>query len=89
VRGWNWGAFLMSWIWGLMHGKPLLALLALVPGPNFVMPFVFGAKGNQWAWEHKGYSSEEDLRADQRPWLLIGIALWLVGGISIVLAYLV
>ncbi len=48
LRRWNWGAFLLNWIWG--NGNSVfIALLMCVPLVGFIMPFVLGAKGNKWA----------------------------------------
>src|SRR3990170_1543286 len=42
VDRWNWGAFLLNWIWGIGNNT-FIALLMFVPFANFVMPFVLGA----------------------------------------------
>ena len=48
LKGLNWGAFLLNWIWGLGN-RTYIALLALIPLVNFVMMFVLLFKGNKWA----------------------------------------
>jgi hypothetical protein len=45
IDRWNWGAFLLNWIWGLGNNT-FIALLTLVPFVGLVMPFVLGAKGS-------------------------------------------
>ncbi|MEG3619579.1 cytochrome c oxidase assembly factor Coa1 family protein [Magnetovibrio sp. PR-2] len=72
LRGWNWGAFLLNWVWGLAHNT-WIALLMFVPGVNLVMPFVLGAKGNQWAWENNTWESVEDFKRHQRIWARVGV----------------
>jgi len=42
IKGWNWGAFFLSWIWGLGNGT-YIALLCLIPFVNIVMIFIPGA----------------------------------------------
>jgi hypothetical protein len=85
VRGWNWGAFLLSWIWGLGN-ETYLSLLCFVPFVNFVMIFVLGAKGNEWAWHNKQWTSIEDFKRVQRRWaiagaiVLVAVVLIAVGG---------
>ena len=73
---WNWGAFLLSWIWGLGNGVPR-ALWTLVPGLNFVMPFVLGVRGNAWAWRSGHWRDAADFRRSQRTWGWIGFGVWL------------
>jgi cytoskeletal protein RodZ len=72
VRGWSWGAFLLSWIWGLGN-ETYLALLCFVPFVNFVMIFVLGAKGNEWAWRNKQWTNIEDFKRVQRKWAIAGV----------------
>jgi hypothetical protein len=61
IDRWNWGAFLLNWIWGIGNGTPI-ALLALVPLVGFVMLFVLGAKGSRWAWRNKRWDSVEHFK---------------------------
>ena len=72
IQGWNWGAFLLNWIWGLGNGT-YIALLALIPMVNVVMAFVLGAKGTEWAWQNKRWDSIESFRRIQRKWLYAGL----------------
>jgi hypothetical protein len=67
VDRWNWGAFLLNWIWGIGNNT-FVALLMFVPFVNFVMPFVLGAKGSSWAWRNKKWESIEQFKAVQRKW---------------------
>ncbi len=71
---WNWGAFFFNWIWGLFNGSKI-ALLTLVPGLNLIMPFVLGAKGNEWAWKNKQWDSYEQFRATQKRWSIAALFL--------------
>ena len=48
VKGWNWGAFLLTWIWGIRN-RVWISLFALIPVVGIVMSFVLGAKGTQWS----------------------------------------
>ncbi len=72
LNGWNWGAFFLNWVWGLAHNT-WIALLMFVPGINFVMPFVLGAKGNQWAWENNDWRDIEHFKRTQRIWARVGV----------------
>ncbi|MBL8487084.1 MAG: hypothetical protein JNK22_08365 [Rhodocyclaceae bacterium] len=76
VDHWNWGAFLLNWIWGIAHNT-WIALLMFVPGVNFVMPFVLGARGSVWAWRNRRWESIEHFRRAQRAWARWGFGLLL------------
>lgn len=67
IDRWNWGAFLLNWIWGIGNNT-FIALLMFVPLANLVMPFVLGARGSRWAWQNKRWESVEAFRATQRKW---------------------
>ncbi|MDO8644279.1 MAG: hypothetical protein Q7S00_04845, partial [bacterium] len=71
IKGWNWGAFLLNWIWGIGNGT-FIALLSLIPCVGIVFPFVLGAKGNEWAWKNKKWESVEQFRSVQKKWALAG-----------------
>lgn len=72
IRGWNWGAFLLTLIWGLAH-RVWISLLCFIPFVGFVMPFVLGAKGNEWAWRNKEWNSIEHFKGTQRTWAWWGL----------------
>lgn len=87
LRGWNWGAFFLNFFWGIAHNV-WIALLTLVPGVNFIMLFVLGVKGNEWAWQHRRFESVAHFKEVQKKWAIAGliifiinILLWLVIGI--------
>jgi len=67
IDGWNWGAFLLNWIWGIGNNT-FIALLMFVPFVNFIMPFVLGVKGSAWAWQNKEWESIEHFKAVQKKW---------------------
>ena len=75
LMGWNWGAFLLTWIWGVGNNV-WLALIALVPVPlvGLAMSIILGLKGNEWAWQNKRWDSIEQFRRTQRKWMYWGIA---------------
>lgn len=77
LAGWNWGAFLLSWIWGLGNGV-MIALLALIV-PFF--PIYLGLKGNELAWQNKQWDSVEQFKETQAKWTKWGVGLlvaWVV-----------
>lgn len=71
VNRWNWGAFLLNWIWGLGNSTPI-ALLVFVPFVGFVMIFVLGAKGSAWAWRNRKWDSVAQFKRVQRLWAIWG-----------------
>ena len=77
VDRWNWGAFLLNWIWGIGNNT-WIALLALVPFFGLVWIFVLGAKGSAWAWKNKQWESVGQFRRVQRTWAIVGVVVWLL-----------
>ncbi|AEE23242.1 MAG: cytochrome c oxidase assembly factor Coa1 family protein [Paraglaciecola chathamensis] len=74
IKGWNWGAFLLNWIWGIGNST-FIALLMFVPIVNVVMMFVLGAKGNQWAWQNRTWRDVAHFKSTQRKWRNAGLFL--------------
>ena len=82
LKGWNWGAFGMSWIWGIGN-QTYLAFLTFIPWFGFIWIFVLGLRGNEWAWRNKHWDSIEHFKRVQRRWTrvwlcLIGFAIVLI-----------
>ena len=76
INRWNWGAFLLNWIWGIGNNT-FIALLTLVPVVGLVMPFVLGAKGSAWAWRNGRWDSVAHFKRVQRLWAIRGVVIWL------------
>lgn len=72
AKGLNWGAFLLSWIWGLGNGAGCgpVALLFILPGIGQVVGLF---KGNEWAWKGKQWASVDAFKAAQRKWAMAGV----------------
>jgi len=47
----------------------------------------FGTKGNKIAWKNKGHSSREQLKKQQKPWMIAGLAVWTVMFILLILHF--
>lgn len=75
VDRWNWGAFLLNWIWGIGNNT-YVALLMFVPFVNIVMLFMLGAKGSAWAWRNQRWDSIEHFQRTQRNWARWGLAVY-------------
>lgn len=74
ILGWNWGAFLMPWLW-LWTNNVWLGLLCFIPQIGFVMTIILGVKGNEWAWKSRRWRSIEHFKQHQRGWAIAGILL--------------
>jgi hypothetical protein len=88
IQGWNWGAFFLSWIWGLSH-RVWISLLSLVFGfvplvgwvGVLVMSIVLGLKGNEWAWQSRHFESVEHFKKVQKVWAIWGLVVFVLGAI--------
>lgn len=77
IDRWNWGAFLLTWIWGVGNGV-FISLLVFVPFFGIlIMPFVLGAKGSAWAWRNRRWDSVEHFKRAQRLWAIWGAVAWI------------
>ncbi|MBD2498131.1 serine/threonine-protein kinase [Nostoc sp. FACHB-280] len=82
ILGWNWGAFLLPWLW-LWTNQVWCGLFCFVPQIGWFMAIAMGAKGNEWAWRSRQWRSIEHFKEHQRGWAIAGI---LVGApISVIL----
>jgi len=77
IKGWSWGAFCLSWVWALGN-RTWIGLLALVPYVGFLMIFVLGFKGREWAWQNKEWDSVEQFNEAQKKWSFWGVIVFVV-----------
>lgn len=68
---WNWGAFLLGWIWGLGN-KSYKTFLVFIPYAGIYFLFANGSRGNRWAWQNKDWKSIEQFKRVQRRWAIAG-----------------
>lgn len=75
LKGWNWGAFSLTWLWGISN-RVWISLIALIPFPliSIAMMIILGIKGNEWAWQYRKWDSIEQFKKSQRKWKFWGIA---------------
>ena len=92
VQGWNWGAFVISWIWAFSHRLPgwgvgILVLnlasnipvVGILPGlAAFGLSIYLGIKGNDLAWRQRPFQGVEHFRATERVWRTWGIVLFAI-----------
>ena len=75
IRGWNWGGFLLTWIWGIGNNV-WWSFLVFIPYLGFmVMPWVLAFKGNQWAWQSRHWDSVEHFKRAQHTWAMWGLGI--------------
>ena len=80
---WNWGGFLLTWIWGIGNNV-WWSFLVFIPYLGFlVMPWVLAFKGNQWAWQSRHWESVEHFRHVQHTWAMWGLGITI--GVTILL----
>ncbi len=89
----NWGAFFLSWIWGLGNRSYItllifpVSLLGLIPFAGFFVTLGlciwFGIKGNTWAWQNKQWKSIEHFHEVQKKWAIGGIIVTIIFSIVI------
>ncbi|MBD2530625.1 serine/threonine protein kinase [Nostoc flagelliforme FACHB-838] len=72
ILGWNWGAFLMPWLW-MWPNQVWYGLFSFVPHGWWLMAIALGSKGNEWAWKSRPWRSIEQFKAHQRGWAIAGI----------------
>lgn len=71
---WNWGGFLLTWIWGIGN-RVWWSFLVFIPYIGaMVMPWVLAFKGNEWAWQSKHWDSIEHFKRVQHKWAVWGWA---------------
>ena len=80
IQRWNWSAFILGPIWGLVHGiwwsmlgfLPLLPLSPAFRAIGFVVligvMLILGLKGNELAWRARQWDSAEKFLAVQQRW---------------------
>jgi hypothetical protein len=72
LQKWNWGAFLLTWIWGIGNGV-FRSFLVFVPIYGFYEWFMLGKNGNRLAWQARPWDGIEAFHKTQRKWAMWGI----------------
>jgi serine/threonine protein kinase len=72
ILGWNWGAFLLPWLW-LFSNHVWVGLFCAVPTFGWAMTIALGANGNEWAWKSRKWRSIQHFKEHQRGWAIAGI----------------
>lgn len=93
MTGWNWGGFLLSWIWALGHEQitsgVIILVASMIPGLGTIVRWgfkiYFGLKGNELAWRNRRFDTISQFQDTQRAWTYWGAAIF---GISIFIIFL-
>ncbi len=88
VKGWSWGAFILSWIWAIGN-RTWVGLFALVPYVGFIVAIILGIKGREWAWQNKEWESVEHFLSVQKKWAFWGVILLVVPAVLGILAAII
>jgi|GEM_PF-2322837 len=91
IKKFNWGAFFLTWIWGIGNNSyiTLFAFLAyfvasVANSLGVVLPFCLafniycGVMGNQWAWKNKTWESTEYFNRVQKRWAIGGVLFFIL-----------
>ena len=76
--GWCWGAFGLTWIWGIANrtGLTLLFLPATVLMPSvgpLILSIWFGVMGHEWAWRNRRFAGFAQFQETMRVWNMWGM----------------
>ncbi|MBN2585137.1 hypothetical protein JXA59_00610 [Patescibacteria group bacterium] len=80
IRRWSWPAFIFGWLWCFFNNLPIWGIASLLGWlltwgfAGFIIDIVLGAKGNEYAWKAKPYTSINEFWRSQRGWQ---IAVWI------------
>lgn len=72
LKKWNWGAFLLTFVWGIGNGV-MRSFLVFIPFYGLYEWFMLGIHGNRWAWEKRRWESVEHFHRSQRSWAKAGV----------------
>lgn len=61
IKGWNWGAFLLSPIWSIVN-QVWIGLISFVPYIGLGVAIYLGIKGNELAWKAKNWGSVKQFK---------------------------
>lgn len=83
AKKFNWGAFILTWIWGLGNSTYITflifaaAMVSWIPILGWAISLGlciwFGIKGNEWAWQNKHFESVDAFHHYQKKWAVAGI----------------
>ena len=78
----NWGAFFLTWIWGIANKTWSSFFVFLFAQFNLVLLI----RGNEWAWRNRKFKDVDEFNAVQRKWSIWGWILFLLFIVVIIIA---
>jgi len=88
IKGLNWGAFLLNWIWAIGN-QVWIGLLCLVPCVNIFVAIYLLIKGNELAWQGpRQWQSVQQFREVQAAWTKWGVILVIASVVINILAWI-
>lgn len=91
IKKFNWGAFFLTWIWGIGNSSylTLFAFLAYaiaytLNSSGIILPVCLafsiycGIMGNQWAWKNKTWESTDYFNRVQKRWAIGGVLFFII-----------
>ena len=96
IQKWNWSAFILGPIWGVVHGLwwTILGFMPLLPVPTlrtvgFIVlisvMLILGLKGNEMAWRARQWESPEKFLAVQQRWATWSIVFAIGAFVSVII----
>ena len=90
AKKFNWGACLLSWIWGIGNKTYITFLIFIsfiIPLGPLAMMIWFGIKGNTWAWQNKHFKDIKSFHEYQKKWAIAAIIVFIIGLILNILCF--
>jgi hypothetical protein len=78
---WNWGAFLLTWLWGVFNGV-MRSFMVLIPIYGIYEWIMLGKNGNRLAWETNRWQTIDEFHKTQRKWAIWG---WVIAVVVILI----
>ncbi len=75
LKGFNWGAFILTFYWAIRFKLWLFVVVAFIPYASLVASIYCGINGNEIAWKSRSWESIEQFKSAQNVWTGTGILL--------------
>ena len=94
ISGFNWGACLLTPVWGFCNNMALVSVawivFAIIPVIGIILTSVLsifaGVKGNEWVWENNEWKNVDEMHYVQKKWAIAGVIVEIIA-IFIFFAY--